>query len=146
MSLLPVCSQCDTIQDTSKYRVCSRCRSTYYCSVKCQRKAWSSHKDICTPSDLQYRMRIMVKALCREFTPIELGSLTKVVKDNYVPIMILNEVQIDTLSKRPSYDRFLSLIEYVHVDKMPTLDVNTLHIYGISHDGESSRKVSLQIK
>ncbi|KDR76178.1 hypothetical protein GALMADRAFT_267814 [Galerina marginata CBS 339.88] len=37
-------SGCSNHQNLSK---CARCRSAYYCSVDCQKKAWKSHKDAC---------------------------------------------------------------------------------------------------
>ena len=32
-----------------KLKQCSRCRSVYYCDVKCQRAAWKGHKQECKP-------------------------------------------------------------------------------------------------
>lgn len=42
------CAQCGTVErDSGAYQVCSRCKSTYYCSVACQRYAWPKHKRTC---------------------------------------------------------------------------------------------------
>ena len=41
------CSKCKKkLSETNKKR-CSNCKLTYYCSVKCQRNNWASHKKSC---------------------------------------------------------------------------------------------------
>ena len=45
---------------TSSLTRCGRCLVTYYCSVKCQKRDWRSHKDDCIPY-----VRVQRKPTCR---------------------------------------------------------------------------------
>ena len=39
------CNGCD--KDTTSNKICSSCKSVLYCSAKCQRKHWKTHKVLC---------------------------------------------------------------------------------------------------
>ena len=41
------CSKCRKKLSKTDSKRCSNCKLTYYCSVKCQRNNWKSHKTIC---------------------------------------------------------------------------------------------------
>eukprot|EP00961_Rhodomonas_salina_P275856 3726581-Rhodomonas_salina.4 len=47
----PICSRCFVAETkTAKLLVCSRCRSSKYCSKECQTAAWKSgHSKACRP-------------------------------------------------------------------------------------------------
>eukprot|EP01084_Bolivina_argentea_P248527 415742_1 len=38
---------CHTCQQEGVSSLCSRCKCTYYCNIKCQRADWKYHKKIC---------------------------------------------------------------------------------------------------
>jgi hypothetical protein len=43
-----VCRWCkNTDRGKAKYKICTGCRSAYYCSKKCQKRDWEKHKLIC---------------------------------------------------------------------------------------------------
>merc|ERR1712228_364527 len=46
------CNFCDIQQQTDnkakQFKVCSKCRLSYYCSKKCQKFDWQNHKKVCT--------------------------------------------------------------------------------------------------
>ncbi|CAG8976421.1 hypothetical protein HYALB_00008546 [Hymenoscyphus albidus] len=44
-----VCSLCNTGEDklTEKLKICSKCKTTRYCSAECQRADWKAHKLTC---------------------------------------------------------------------------------------------------
>jgi len=51
MAVAPIstaCGECGSKKNVMK--LCTRCKSVYYCSVECQRKAWGSHKKDCGAS------------------------------------------------------------------------------------------------
>lgn len=51
---LYICIQCNKFRYVGdKYLYCSICSVTYYCSVKCQKLNWSSHKSTCCKKDRQ---------------------------------------------------------------------------------------------
>jgi hypothetical protein len=44
------CGSCKQLPPSEKLlKVCSKCKSAYYCSVECQRQAWATHKTVCNP-------------------------------------------------------------------------------------------------
>ena len=43
-----VCGGCGRTQKKRKYKVCSHCFDTCYCSASCQKTHWNCHKQICT--------------------------------------------------------------------------------------------------
>ncbi len=40
------CAICDIV--TSQLKICTRCKSVLYCSVRCQKKDWKEHKFACS--------------------------------------------------------------------------------------------------
>lgn len=45
-----MCKYCSAIEGDIKYKICSSCRSVYYCSKECQIKDWKEHKNECNHS------------------------------------------------------------------------------------------------
>ena len=43
----PLCNFCRKTLPQSEAKRCSRCHSGWYCSVKCQRNHWTTHKRLC---------------------------------------------------------------------------------------------------
>lgn len=43
------CGAGDNPTQGNTFKACSRCKTTYYCSVTCQRAAWKVHKRVCSP-------------------------------------------------------------------------------------------------
>jgi len=41
------CTVCGIDSYIKKFKLCSECGTTYYCSVECQRSDWKKHKTIC---------------------------------------------------------------------------------------------------
>ncbi len=42
------CGKCfQSDQDNAKFKKCSKCKLTYYCSIDCQRRDWPLHKNEC---------------------------------------------------------------------------------------------------
>lgn len=42
-----VCEKCRDFETTKKFKLCSSCKISYYCSIECQRKDWKIHKGCC---------------------------------------------------------------------------------------------------
>ncbi len=42
------CDHCNCITRHEKYLLCAKCKSIRYCSVECQKYAYSNHKKMCT--------------------------------------------------------------------------------------------------
>ena len=40
------------------YRKCNRCRIVYYCSERCQRRGWLTHKQVCKPPEPKVRASV----------------------------------------------------------------------------------------
>ena len=53
------CNGCRKTEDEKKaFKSCSRCKSVFYCSKKCQQRSWLEHKNICNAiRDLQRQRR-----------------------------------------------------------------------------------------
>jgi len=47
---LAVCMFCNTTKSKHSMKLCSQCRTTFYCSKECQRNDWKTHKPHCQPS------------------------------------------------------------------------------------------------
>lgn len=46
--ILKICDWCAS--EGTKLKTCARCKMRYYCSKRCQRKAWSRHVEHCVSS------------------------------------------------------------------------------------------------
>jgi hypothetical protein len=45
-----ICVGCKKIEADKHYKLCSRCKTAYYCTVECQKADWGIHKDMCSTS------------------------------------------------------------------------------------------------
>lgn len=54
-----MCETCKEVKEGMK--VCSKCKSAYYCSYECQKKAWPEHKITCALPDHKLVQRVQAE-------------------------------------------------------------------------------------
>ena len=57
------CKNCGKIAVEEKFKHCSKCEITYYCSEKCQKDHWKIHKTECKENPVWKELKVTVKKI-----------------------------------------------------------------------------------
>jgi len=104
--------ECGKIQDRSRYRRCSGCKTHYYCSSDCQIADWKhgGHRNHCGSPAL---LSLGETSSCR-LGFRERNFLRAVVQEDYADgIHSICETQVIFMANHPA-DRFFTLFDYTH--------------------------------
>ena len=82
-------SSCGTCSKSNVTFFCSRCRDTYYCNVRCQRKNWKQHKTQCYRYKLNQDVALRVIKINGKVTWVD-AEVTKLLPCSQYQITIDN--------------------------------------------------------